>query len=127
MDDPVIYIKFMKISICSGHREEPPLINGIIFKGERIIVPEKIQKEFLAKLHQTHLGIENISIRARTCVFWPSINQQITEIVKRWDVCTLNQNQKSKEPIMSTDASVHFFQLLDPQIYCIGIIKTPFL
>lgn len=32
--------------------------NGILFKGERIVIPRSLQAEVLKELHSTHIGIE---------------------------------------------------------------------
>ena len=45
-------------------REELTIINEIMFKGERIVIPASLQKEILIKLHQSHFGIEKTKLRA---------------------------------------------------------------
>ena len=42
--------------------------NGLLFKGERIIVPSQLRKEMMEKIHSSHLGIEGCLRRARKSV-----------------------------------------------------------
>ena len=64
-------------------REELSIIDGIIFKGERLIIPRKMRKEVLHQLHQAHMGMEKTKWRVRSTVHWPQINQQIEEMIKK--------------------------------------------
>ena len=58
-----------------SYKEEISLINGILFKGERLIIPASMRKAVLKLLHQAHLGIEKTKWRASATMFWPHINQ----------------------------------------------------
>ena len=46
-------------------REEITVQNGMLFKGERIIVPAQLRKEMMEKIHSFHLGIEGCLRRAK--------------------------------------------------------------
>ena len=39
-------------------REELSIINGIVFKGERLVITEVMRKKVLEQLHKAHMGIE---------------------------------------------------------------------
>ena len=45
-------------------REEITVQNGLLFKGERIIVPAQLRKEMMETIHSSHLGIEGCLRRA---------------------------------------------------------------
>ena len=55
--------------------------DGLILKGDRIIVPSTMRKEILSLIHHGHQGIETIKNRARSAVYWPNINKQLEEVV----------------------------------------------
>lgn len=40
------------------HQEQIVTANGIIFRGSRIIVPVKLRKDMINKIHNGHMGIE---------------------------------------------------------------------
>ena len=44
-------------------------IDGILFKGERVIIPQSMQKYILKVIHQSHLGMVKCKQLARDLVF----------------------------------------------------------
>ena len=48
-----------------SYRDELSVINGIIFKGDRAVIPKKLRPEMLKQLHTLHMGIEKTKLRAR--------------------------------------------------------------
>ena len=80
-------------------RDEQIVINGLILKGETIIVPQALlRKDILAQIHEGHLGIERSKFKARDLVFWPgmTIGKQIEDIVTKCSTC---QELRSSHPI----------------------------
>ena len=63
------------------------ITNGIIMNGSQIIVPQSLQQEYLQCLQIGHLGISKCRVRAKTTVFWPDIDQDISQIITRCDTC----------------------------------------
>ena len=45
-------------------RDELSELNGIILRGERILIPISMRKEMLERIHQGHMGIEKSKGRA---------------------------------------------------------------
>ena len=39
-------------------REELTLQNGLIFKGETLVIPTSMRSEMLSKLHKSHIGVQ---------------------------------------------------------------------
>ena len=60
--------------------------------GTRIIISRPIQQEYLQCLHMGHLGISKCRARAKTTVFWPSIDRDISQLIVRCEVCCENQH-----------------------------------
>lgn len=52
-----------------NYRDEISVVEGILFKGERLIVPTSLRAEMLKLIHEGHLGIENCRRRAREVLF----------------------------------------------------------
>ena len=55
-------------------RDKLSEIDGIILKGERVLVPPSMRKEMLERIHQGHMGIEKSKRRARDVLYWPGMN-----------------------------------------------------
>ena len=51
------------------HRYELHIVDGIIFFHNRIVVPIGLRRQFLNKLHDSHLGIAKTKLMARTLVY----------------------------------------------------------
>ena len=60
--------------------------------GTRIVVPRALQQEYLQCLHMGHPGISKCQTRAKTTVFWLNIDQDISQLIVRCDVCHENQH-----------------------------------
>ena len=63
------------------HRFNMHIANGIIMNGSRIVVPKSLQQEYLQCLHMGHLGISKCRATAKTTVFWPNIDQDISQLI----------------------------------------------
>jgi len=55
--------------------------DGVLFKGEKIIIPKAMQPEMLKLIHSSHLGIEKCKRRARDILYWPGMSSQIENIM----------------------------------------------
>ena len=49
------------------------LVNSVICRGERIIIPAQLQQTCLNALHAAHQGTSGMTARAQTSIFWPGI------------------------------------------------------
>ena len=70
-----------------NYRDEISIVDGIVMKGVRIVIPKVLRKEVLEQIHFAHLGIEKCKLRARDSVFWPNINHDISELVSKCEAC----------------------------------------
>ena len=57
-------------------RDELTVQNGVIFRGERVVVPKSLRKDMPQCIHASHLGIDGCQRRARECLYWPRMNSQ---------------------------------------------------
>ena len=64
-----------------GFRSELVTNDGLIFKGQQVIIPTDIRPEIIKKLNQSHQGVQSTLRRARDVVFWPGMTGHITEAV----------------------------------------------
>lgn len=83
------------------HRDELSVINGIMFKGEKITIPASLHAEMLSRVHVGHMGMEKCKQRARDILFWPGMNKEIENTVKHCTTCLEHQPANTKEPMIS--------------------------
>lgn len=82
-------------------RDELSVINGLVLKGTRVVVPSKLRNEMLKKIHAGHLGMEKCKKRAREVLFWPNMNRDVENLVKTCEPCQKHQKQHTAEPLLS--------------------------
>ena len=84
-------------------RSELSIAEGIVFKGDKIVIPSSLRKEMKERIHQGHLGIEKFKARARQVMYWPNINADISDMVSNGTICIENQCHHQREPLISHD------------------------
>ena len=90
-----------------NHRDELTYMDGVILKGDRIIIPETLQNDILNQLHASYLGMVKTKERARMVVSWPNIKKDIENMIGSCSTCcTMAQNQV-KERMMTCQRSSH--------------------
>ena len=73
----------------------------MILYGVRIIVPRLARKDVLEQLRTAHQGIERTKRRARQTLYWPGINNDITNTVASCDKCQKHLPSQQQEPTPS--------------------------
>nr|XP_047138956.1 uncharacterized protein K02A2.6-like [Hydra vulgaris] len=68
-------------------KDEIVKIDGLLLYQNRIIIPVTMRREILSKLHEGHLGMEKCKRRARQSVFWPGLNNQIEQLIRKCEAC----------------------------------------
>ncbi|KAK2704195.1 hypothetical protein QYM36_017493 [Artemia franciscana] len=58
-------------------KDELAIHDGLVLKGQRIVVPHPLRTNIIHQLHSAHLGIDKTKQRARMIVYWPGMNADI--------------------------------------------------
>ncbi|XP_062855259.1 uncharacterized protein K02A2.6-like [Trichomycterus rosablanca] len=75
--------------------------NGVLLKGERIVIPASLQADVLNKLHEGHLGITKCRERAKQSVWWLGLSKELQQMIQNCDTCA-RERINLKEPMMPT-------------------------
>ena len=79
------------------------IVDGILMRGSRIVIPKSLQKELLERIHTSgHQGINKCRERARQSVWWPGLSTQLEELVKACRTCCIHQQQRA-EPLIPSE------------------------
>jgi len=62
-----------QLQVYFPFRDELSIQDGVVFKGERIIVPSSLRQCMIDKVHASHLGIQGCLRRAKEAFYWPGI------------------------------------------------------
>ena len=81
-------------------REELTAQNGLVYKGERVVVPVGARQNVMSKLHASHLGVQGCLGRAREAFYWPGMNKDITEYIAKCSTCNTYKPDQQKEPLI---------------------------
>ena len=82
-----------------SYRDELTTQDGIILRGDRIVIPTSLRKEVTQKAHARHMGINACIRRARDLVFWPGMSKEIRQLVESCETCTRHANKQQPETV----------------------------
>ena len=89
-----------------SYQDELSIENGILMKSGRIIISMVMQPELLQKIHYGHQGMEKCKLRAKSCVLWRNIDQDINKIVQGCVICQEQQKAQCAESLKPHEISV---------------------
>ena len=59
----------------------------LLTKGEQVVIPPSCRDDIMADLHGSHAGINKAMDLARTCVYWPGMEADVTNYIKQCLTC----------------------------------------
>ena len=68
--------------------------DGILMRGQRIVIAASLRMDILEKLHEGHQGIVKCRERARQSVWWPGLSRRLEELVKSCPECCKHKVQR---------------------------------
>lgn len=82
-------------------RDELYEAGGLLYIGERLVIPAPARRRILDMLHDGHLGTNKCRERARRTVYWPGLNNDIMVRVSSCSNCAMFANKQTREPLIS--------------------------
>ncbi|XP_065204408.1 uncharacterized protein K02A2.6-like [Planococcus citri] len=72
--------------------------NDVIFKDNRIFVPQTLREQYLSVVHNAHQGIQSCVRKARKSFYWPGMANDIKKYVSACETCcsTISAQPKTK-------------------------------
>ncbi|XP_068224072.1 uncharacterized protein [Palaemon carinicauda] len=92
----------------------------LVLYGARIVVPAALRRRTLARLHDSHRGVEATKRRARQTVFWPGIDSDITSTVGACEPCQMLQPSLQQEPLLSDDHPTRPFESVSVDFFIVA-------
>ena len=77
--------------------------DGLVLKGDRIIIPKSLRKQVLDTIHLGHQGETKCILIARESVFWPGITNDVKAMVQACSTCARHQTAPPRLPLMQPD------------------------
>ena len=81
------------------YRESLTIIDGMVMKDKRIVIPEGLCEQALENLHRLHMGIVKTKERASTSMFWPKIYNDIENFLSSCHPCMIHKIKQTAKPL----------------------------
>jgi hypothetical protein len=101
-------------------RDEISIYNGVLYKGDRVIVPTVLRKKLLSRIHASHQGEQACLRRARDALFWPGMSQQVKDLVSSCSLCADFAPAQAKEPLMTPELPKRPWSVIAQDLYSLG-------
>ncbi|XP_055526905.1 uncharacterized protein K02A2.6-like [Wyeomyia smithii] len=82
-------------------RESLSIVADCLIYGNRLVIPAKFRDRALRLLHKGHPGVERMRSVARSYVYWPGIEEQISQCVRSCVECSRVAKTNSKTNLES--------------------------
>ena len=89
-------------------RHDLSVMDNVVLYNRRIVIPLELRSEVLEVLHSANQGSTGMKARAAKCVYWPGINQAITDTRDRCRDCIAIATSNSKKPMIMTTSTYPF-------------------
>ena len=99
------------------YRDEIGIQDGLLLKGDRIIVPSCKQPQVLPQVHAAHQGMEKTKVLARTAVLWVNVPKDIESMIANCPTCQKYQPAQQREPLHSHDVPPHAWHTIAADLF----------
>ena len=76
------------------------IADELVTYGSRVVIPATLRKDVLRQLHASHQGQDRTLRRARQVVYWPSITNDIRNVVRSCAECAERLPSHAPEPLL---------------------------
>uniref|UniRef100_A0A1A8V0X7 Gypsy retrotransposon integrase-like protein 1 n=1 Tax=Nothobranchius furzeri TaxID=105023 RepID=A0A1A8V0X7_NOTFU len=98
------------------HAGDLTVENDLLLKGMRIVIPKRLQKDVLTRLHTGHQGIVKSRERAKQSVWWPGLSSQLQQLVADCETCA-KVRQQPRETLMPTEFPTRLWELVGADLF----------
>ncbi|XP_011859723.1 PREDICTED: uncharacterized protein LOC105557164 [Vollenhovia emeryi] len=72
------------------------IVNGVLMRRHRVVIPTKLRNKILLELHMGHFGMTKMKGLAGSYLWWSGLDQDIENIVKNCANCNMCKNSSEK-------------------------------
>ena len=85
-----------------NYRDELTIQDGIVYRGDRIVVPKALRQDMKNRVHAGYLGINSCLRRARDLIYWPRMSAEIRQHVETCGTCATYASKQPQETSVIT-------------------------
>ena len=82
-------------------KDELGMYDGLVFKGELLMVPQGLRAEIKKDINISHAGVEGCLRRVRESVYWPGMNAELRHWISTCEPCRIFEVSHGKETLIS--------------------------
>ena len=83
--------------------DELSTTNGILLRGNRIVLPQSLQTQAVILAHEDHAGITRTKQRLRSKLWWPKMDTAVEEYINKCHACQVTGGPSRPEPVKPTE------------------------
>ena len=83
------FITNIKHKITAKNGKVFSLCDIVLLYSEKVVIPNKLQNRILRGFHTGHLGINRMKSHMRSYVYWPKMDNAITDKIEKCKGCAL--------------------------------------
>lgn len=91
--------------------------DGIVCRGQRLVVPTAGRDDILKTLHISHRGIVLTKAKAREYFYWPNINKDVENFIQKCKICQKYQRENQQEMLVDVDLPERPWQKVSCDFY----------
>ena len=103
-----------------SYRDELSMQNGIILKGNQVVIPAPLRPNILQQLHASHQGIEKTKKLARESVYWPGMPKSIENTCASCSLCQEMQHQQPSQQLQPHERPLSPWVKVGTDLFSIG-------
>lgn len=89
----------VEVSQYYSLQDELSTQDRLLFRGDRDVIPDSLQRDITQSIHSSHLGTEGCLRRARDCIYWHGMNDHIKMYIAKCDTCRPVDTKHQKETL----------------------------
>ena len=101
----------------SNFKEDLSVSDGIIFKGDKIVVPVTCRLEMKKALHASHRATDACIRRAHQLLYWPAMNSDIKQFIQNCFSCQAYAPANQREPLIPHPVPSHAWNRIGVDIF----------
>ena len=79
-------------------RDELTIMNGLVLKGNRVVIPRSDRHNTLARLHDSHHQETKLLQRARRSIYWPNMDDDVRATCFECEKCQVHGPKLKRPP-----------------------------
>ena len=103
--------------------DELTVVDGVVVRNGRIVVPKVLRTEVLRALHRAHQGSTSMALRAAGTVWWPGLTRDLTRLRDGCSKCVENAPSQPAALPKPVPMPSYPFQMISSDYFSYGAIS----